>query len=393
LRTGGRNNSDEEDGYGEQGPEEDSRAALLEVAQRPGNGRCADCTGPEPTEWAVVNWGVFVCVHCCAIHRQLGTHVSRVRSTTLDTWTLDEVEFMRVMGNVRANSIWEQDVPPGWDKPGAGAEDAHRLSWIDAKYVQQHFFGITGSSPHASAAAPSSASPEPFRLAEAHVHTLAHNSAQQQQQHQQQSRRGSASLNLEESAAQVISRFTSSLGFGNGAAADSDRLPPPLRALTMTGKLRRGPSTAVAAAAAAGSVGMGPQQPIAVLLILGQISDYPLHAEREFTARLRRRVAKLLAPARSRLAATGAGGNGGSGVAGGGSSSSGLGWREPIIVRVVYWAPMLGSQEQVQRHGAWPSEPSPAQLASGRCGSAARARGARERRPTGLISGSRFIRI
>lgn len=39
--------------------------------------------GPE---WASVNLGVLMCIECSGIHRNLGSHISKIRSLGLDDW-------------------------------------------------------------------------------------------------------------------------------------------------------------------------------------------------------------------------------------------------------------------------------------------------------------------
>lgn len=38
------------------------------------------------------NRGVFVCIRCSGIHRSMGTHISKVKSVDLDTWTVEQME-------------------------------------------------------------------------------------------------------------------------------------------------------------------------------------------------------------------------------------------------------------------------------------------------------------
>lgn len=51
----------------------------------PGNGQCADCNYPNP-DWASLNLGILMCIECSGVHRNLGSHVSKVRSLDLDGW-------------------------------------------------------------------------------------------------------------------------------------------------------------------------------------------------------------------------------------------------------------------------------------------------------------------
>nr|CAH7721960.1 unnamed protein product [Callosobruchus chinensis] len=54
-------------------------------ARVPGNGCCVDCDATNP-DWASLNLGVLMCIECSGIHRNLGSHISRVRSMDLDDW-------------------------------------------------------------------------------------------------------------------------------------------------------------------------------------------------------------------------------------------------------------------------------------------------------------------
>ena len=49
--------------------------------------KLCDCriSAPDP-DWTSLNLGALVCIECSGIHRNLGTHVSRVRSLDLDDW-------------------------------------------------------------------------------------------------------------------------------------------------------------------------------------------------------------------------------------------------------------------------------------------------------------------
>ena len=75
--------------------QEDTRNLKI-VNARPGNMVCADCNTKEP-DWASINLGVLLCLDCSGVHRSLGTHVTKVRSMTLDTKSW-EPELMWVRG-------------------------------------------------------------------------------------------------------------------------------------------------------------------------------------------------------------------------------------------------------------------------------------------------------
>ncbi|KAL7171864.1 hypothetical protein ACSBR2_036510 [Camellia fascicularis] len=74
-----------------------------------GNDKCADCGAPEP-DWASLNLGVLVCIECSGVHRNLGVHISKVRSLTLDfkVWEPSVITLFQSLGNTFANSVWEE---------------------------------------------------------------------------------------------------------------------------------------------------------------------------------------------------------------------------------------------------------------------------------------------
>ena len=89
-----------------------------------GNQRCADCADANPA-WASINMGVLVCLACAGVHRQLGTHITKVRSLELDTkeWSVPLVAVMSGLGNAAVNRLWQPGIGGGAEG-GAGVGGA-----------------------------------------------------------------------------------------------------------------------------------------------------------------------------------------------------------------------------------------------------------------------------
>uniref|UniRef100_A0AAZ3RF63 Small monomeric GTPase n=1 Tax=Oncorhynchus tshawytscha TaxID=74940 RepID=A0AAZ3RF63_ONCTS len=111
--------------------------AIQAIRNAKGNSLCVDCEAPNPT-WASLNLGALICIECSGIHRNLGTHLSRVRSLDLDDWPRELTQVLTAIGNHLANSIWESHTQ-GRHKPTPNATREERESWIRAKYEQRMF--------------------------------------------------------------------------------------------------------------------------------------------------------------------------------------------------------------------------------------------------------------
>ncbi|KAL3836901.1 hypothetical protein ACJMK2_022307, partial [Sinanodonta woodiana] len=112
-------------------------AGILAIRNTRGNNLCADCGAPSP-DWASLNLGTLVCIECSGIHRNLGTHLSRVRSLDLDEWPLDLIQVMTSIGNNVANSVWEANLK-GRVKPAASSPREEKEKWIRCKYESKDF--------------------------------------------------------------------------------------------------------------------------------------------------------------------------------------------------------------------------------------------------------------
>ncbi len=70
--------------------QEKYQAILSALLKEEDNKYCADCDAKGP-RWASWNLGIFVCIRCAGIHRNLGVHISRVKSVNLDQWTAEQI--------------------------------------------------------------------------------------------------------------------------------------------------------------------------------------------------------------------------------------------------------------------------------------------------------------
>eukprot|EP01084_Bolivina_argentea_P225548 381122_1 len=102
---------------------------------------CADCNDTHP-KWAEITRGILICLQCSGVHRSLGTHVSKVRSITLDNWTQKMVNNM-CESNIKFNKIWEYHVDKQYIKPSHKTRRDIRTKYIKYKYIGIQDYKIT----------------------------------------------------------------------------------------------------------------------------------------------------------------------------------------------------------------------------------------------------------
>ncbi|KAJ2003369.1 hypothetical protein GGI04_002991 [Coemansia thaxteri] len=128
-------------------PSHDAGGVLLAAlrAADPANGACADC-GAAAADWCSLNLGCVLCIACSGIHRSLGTHVSKVRSLTLDvtSFTPPTVAVLRATGNALNARVFAPNGP-------AGPAGLPRQQLVDAKYVARAFVDRAWRAPPGSA--------------------------------------------------------------------------------------------------------------------------------------------------------------------------------------------------------------------------------------------------
>jgi stromal membrane-associated protein len=107
----------------------------MELLKEEENKYCADCEAKQP-RWASWNLGVFLCIRCAGLHRNLGVHISKVKSVSLDTWLPEQVQSMRVMGNAKAKAVYEAELPNLFRRPQT---DQSLEQFIRAKYDSKRY--------------------------------------------------------------------------------------------------------------------------------------------------------------------------------------------------------------------------------------------------------------
>uniref|UniRef100_A0AAQ5XN15 Arf-GAP domain-containing protein n=1 Tax=Amphiprion ocellaris TaxID=80972 RepID=A0AAQ5XN15_AMPOC len=134
---------------------EQHQAILTKLLREEDNKYCADCEAKGP-RWASWNLGVFMCIRCAGIHRNLGVHISRVKSVNLDQWTPEQIQSMVDMGNTRARQLYEAHLPESFRRPQT---DQAVEVFIRDKYERKKYYDK-----EAAATAPSGSSTAPAQV-------------------------------------------------------------------------------------------------------------------------------------------------------------------------------------------------------------------------------------
>nr|XP_002714575.2 stromal membrane-associated protein 1 isoform X1 [Oryctolagus cuniculus] len=126
---------------------EQHQLILSKLLREEDNKYCADCEAKGP-RWASWNIGVFICIRCAGIHRNLGVHISRVKSVNLDQWTPEQIQCMQDMGNTKARLLYEANLPENFRRPQTdqAVEFFIRDKYEKKKYYDKNAIAVTNIS-------------------------------------------------------------------------------------------------------------------------------------------------------------------------------------------------------------------------------------------------------
>lgn len=87
---------------------EEAQKVFNKLKQNSANQVCFDCENRNPT-WTSIPFGVLLCMECSAVHRNMGVHISFVKSSNLDSWQRIQLRNFKFGGNHVAKEFFTKN--------------------------------------------------------------------------------------------------------------------------------------------------------------------------------------------------------------------------------------------------------------------------------------------
>ncbi|KAK6462775.1 Arf3p GTPase activating protein [Scheffersomyces coipomensis] len=119
--------------------QKDIEKQLIDIINARGNdNKCGECGTLYPT-WASVNLGILLCGRCSSIHKRIlaPKQLSNVKSLTLDTWSQEQIDNLKRIGNKKSKRKWNSKripFPYDADNDVSSAEQYIREKYILGKF-------------------------------------------------------------------------------------------------------------------------------------------------------------------------------------------------------------------------------------------------------------------
>ncbi|ABN67484.2 GTPase activating protein [Scheffersomyces stipitis CBS 6054] len=121
--------------------EEKDYLNLVRSIPNSNNNICLDCGSMESVEWISINCLACFCVKCASCHRNIGSHITKIRSLKLDKFENESEMLLKYINNCQVNRFLEENLDPK-EKITPSVSDDARLSFIRNKYLLKKYKSI-----------------------------------------------------------------------------------------------------------------------------------------------------------------------------------------------------------------------------------------------------------
>lgn len=122
-------------------PIEKDYLQMVRSAPDSDNSICIDCGSAELVEWISINTLTCFCINCASCHRNIGSHITRIRSLKMDKFENETELLLKYINNRVVNSYLEENLPSK-EKITCDVDNETRLNFIRNKYQLKKYKSI-----------------------------------------------------------------------------------------------------------------------------------------------------------------------------------------------------------------------------------------------------------